>query len=390
MPLSSNKRVILAKIESTYGTENAPASTDAILCSNLSFTPLDGKSVERDFIRPFMGNAGGIRVENFGKLSFETELAGSGTGATLSAWGALLPSANFSTASVSTVSGTCQSGSTSTTIKLAAGANSTDNIYAGAKISITGGTGSGQSGEIVSYNGTSKVATVRTAWSVTPDATTTYSIPGFIYALPTSTFGTASSSSLTIYFNVDGVKHVLLGCRSTFSISIASGDIPNIKWDVTGLLGTISDSALPTTDYTSWQTPVPALTANTSNLTVMGYSSTKMESVSIDVGNNITHRALVGQEDVLITNRKATAKIKIEAPTMSQKNFFTDLQNNTYGDFFIKHGTADGNTVCILAPRQQLSSVNYSESNGVQMLDMDSVLCTGTTVGNDELRIVTR
>lgn len=115
-----------------------------------------------------------------------------------------------------------------------------------------------------------------------------------------------------------------------------------------------------------------------------------MESVSIDVGNNITHRALVGQEDVLITNRKATAKIKIEAPTMSQKNFFTDLQNNTYGDFFIKHGTADGNTVCILAPRQQLSSVNYSESNGVQMLDMDSVLCTGTTVGNDELRIVTR
>ena len=390
MSLSSNKRAILAKIESTYATEAAPTSTDAILCSNLNFTPIDGKTIDRDFIRPFLGTAGSLRVESFGKLSFNTELAGAGAGATLSQWGALLPAANFATTSVSSSSGTCQAGSSSTTIKLAAVASSNDDVYVGAQVNTTGGTGNGQSGEIVAYNGTTKVATVRTAWATTPDATTTYTIPAFVYALPTSVFGAANNSSLTIYFNVDGVRHILLGCRANFGIDIASGAIPSIKWDLIGLLGTISDQALPTTDYTGWKTPVPALTANTSNLTVMGYDTSLMESLSIDIGNTISHRALIGREDILISNRKVTAKMKIEATTLAQKNFFSALQANSFGDFYIKHGTAAGNTVCLMSPRQQLSSVNYSDSNGVQMLDIDSMLCTGSTVGNDEIRIVTR
>jgi hypothetical protein len=71
---------------------------------------------------------------------------------------------------------TCQSGSTSTTIKLDAAASAVDNFYQYQTITITGGTGAGQSAIINSYVGSTKVATVNKTWGTTPDATSTFSI----------------------------------------------------------------------------------------------------------------------------------------------------------------------------------------------------------------------
>ena len=63
-------------------------------------------------------------------------------------------------------SGTAQAG-TSTTITLKATASATDDIYVGMYVNITGGTGSGQTRLIEDYNGTTKVATVEEAFTVT-------------------------------------------------------------------------------------------------------------------------------------------------------------------------------------------------------------------------------
>lgn len=72
--------------------------------------------------------------------------------------------------------GTARTGSTSTTIKLASTASVVANYYRGDTIATTAGTGSGQTRTISSYNGTTQVATVSAAWSVTPDNTTQYEI----------------------------------------------------------------------------------------------------------------------------------------------------------------------------------------------------------------------
>jgi hypothetical protein len=86
-------------------------------------------------------------------------------------------------------SGTAQAG-TSTTITLKATASATDDIYNGMYVNITGGTGSGQTRLIEDYNGTTKVATVGEAFTVTPDGTSTYT---------TTTF---SALSVNQYINV--------------------------------------------------------------------------------------------------------------------------------------------------------------------------------------------
>ena len=86
-------------------------------------------------------------------------------------------------------SGTLQAG-TSTTVTLKATASATDDIYVGMYVNITGGTGSGQTRLIEDYNGTTKVATVEEAFTVTPNNTSTYT---------TTTF---SALSVNQYINV--------------------------------------------------------------------------------------------------------------------------------------------------------------------------------------------
>ena len=74
-------------------------------------------------------------------------------------------------------SGTLVAGG-STSVVLAATASLNDGEYAGQTLTITGGTGSGQSRRIIQYIGSSQTATVDSAFSPAPDATSTYTATG--------------------------------------------------------------------------------------------------------------------------------------------------------------------------------------------------------------------
>lgn len=386
--LSMRKRVILAKLESTYGTDSTPAAADAILCSNLQLSPLEGSDVKRDFIRPFFGNPGSIRVENYAKLTFDHELAGSGAAGTAPEFSSLLKAANFSeTITAAAITGTAQTGSTTSTIKLAAAASAVDDFYTGMSITITGGTGSGQTREVIGYVGSTKVCTPATNWVTTPDATSLYSLGANVIYTPNSAFGTASNSSVTIYFNIDGTRHVLLGARGNFKLDVSVKQIPKMSWEFTGLLGTISDVALPSADFTGWQTPVTVSTANTTDINLLGYTGAVFEKLMVDIGNSIVYRQLVGAESVLITDRNIAADFTIEAVSVATKDWWTSAKNSATGAFCIKHGQTAGNIVGLTAPKVQIATPNYSDSDGVAMFSGKLNMTPSAAAGNDELRI---
>lgn len=98
---------------------------------------------------------------------------------------------------ITAITGTAQAGGAST-ITLAAGASATNNdpTYIGHVITITGGTGSGQQALISTYDGATKVATVVTAWTTVPNATSTYSIRS-----STERVGFTVSATPSIYLN---------------------------------------------------------------------------------------------------------------------------------------------------------------------------------------------
>ena len=91
MSLLTRKRTILAKLETTYGTDPTPTgSANAILVRNLSITPLNAENVSRDLVRPYLGASEQLIASAYVGVEFEVEMAGSGTAGTAPAYGPLL------------------------------------------------------------------------------------------------------------------------------------------------------------------------------------------------------------------------------------------------------------------------------------------------------------
>lgn len=382
--LSYRKRGILAGLETTYGVDATP--TAAIQCGDITIKPLAGNAIERKIIRPTFGGQGSMRVENYVTLSFETEFTGAGVAGTAPPYAPLIKACNFSeTLTAAAITGTAQAGGSTTSIKLAAGASAVDDFYVGMSLDIGGGTGNGQKGEIIDYVGSSKIATIAVAWAEPPDATSQYSIGANALYMPNSSFGIAGNSSVTLYFVMDGVRHILLGARGTFKPNLTSKQIPSLQWEFTGLLGEITDEALPTWDFSAWQMPVAVSTANTTDINVLSYTDAVVESLTFDIGNEVVHRQLIGAESVIIKDRKVKGGFQIEATSIGAKDWWTAAKNADYGVFCVKHGQTAGNIVGITAPHVQLENPDYVESDGVAMLKGD--LAFVPVLGNDEIRI---
>ncbi len=308
MPLLTRKRLILAKAESTYGTDSTPAGADAVLVRNLDITPLEADTVSRDLIRPYLGNSEQLLANTRVGITFEVELAGSGTAGTAPRYGALLKACGFSQTAVATTSVT--------------------------------------------------------------------------YAPVSSSF-----SSATIYFNNDGVLHKATGCRGTFTMTCNLNEIPVISFTMTGIYNAPTDTVAPATTYTNQATPVIFKEGNTSNFSLLSYAGCLM-NVSFDVANEVVHRELIGcTRQVLITNRAPAGEVVIEAPTIAQKDYFTVANNNTTGSLTFTHGTTAGNIVAFTAQKVDLTNPSYSDSDGIQMLNLPYVAIP-TSAGNDEVSLV--
>jgi len=95
--LLTRKRVILAKIETTYGVDSTPTgATNAILIRNLNVQPQATQLVGREIIRPFLGNFEQLEASTHVELDFEVEAAGSGAAGTAPGYGVLLRACGLS------------------------------------------------------------------------------------------------------------------------------------------------------------------------------------------------------------------------------------------------------------------------------------------------------
>lgn len=78
----TRKAVILAKVESAYGTDAVPvAATDAILCSEPQIKPI-GKRLDRDHVRASISPLQPLMIGEMYEVTFVTEIKGSGTAGT--------------------------------------------------------------------------------------------------------------------------------------------------------------------------------------------------------------------------------------------------------------------------------------------------------------------
>lgn len=94
MGLNSHHKVLLGKIEATYGVDPTPTGAlNAVLTRNFAITPMDGKDVVRISDKPFFGDDPMLPSELKAMMTFETELIGHGTVGTAPLWGFLMRAA---------------------------------------------------------------------------------------------------------------------------------------------------------------------------------------------------------------------------------------------------------------------------------------------------------
>lgn len=180
--------------------------------------------------------------------------------------------------------GTCQAGSTSSTIKLDSGASATDHYYDGCGVYTTGGTGAGQFrwGQF-DYSGTNKTLTVVPNWITTPDGTTSFALlPGYMPAnlgkLVISSAGVASADAKAI------------NAVSTSSVTVVNanmGTTQPVNFDGTG------SSAYVKSDLEHWKASAPA------SLTTNGYVQVTMLRWLTDNAAGTPNALTAGKLDAL-------------------------------------------------------------------------------------------
>ena len=211
-----------------------------------------------------------------------------------------------------------------------------------------------------------------------------------IVANTTVTYDPVSTgfSSVTIHYNIDGVRHKVTGARGTFSINANVGEIPTIDFTMTGIYVAPDDSAQPTVTYADQATPLIFKKGNTTGLNVMGLTTAKLSNYSLDVGNEIVYRELVGGDgEVLLTNRNVSGNLTIEAVSLATKDYFATALADSLGIIEFTHGTAAGNIVKVDSARGDIADVSYGDLDGIAMLEIPFT-AVPSTAGNDEVELV--
>ena len=302
------KLAILAKIETTYGTDAVPTgAANAMQAKNVTIQPIQGDQVSHDFLLPYLGSQGVELTGNYVQIEGEIEMAGAGAAGDAPAYGPLLRACGFSE-------------------------------------TITAGTD-------VQYD-------------------------------PVS----GSFEAVSIYFNQDGVRHVALGSRGNVVMSLVPKQIPTFKFTMMGLLGTITDQALPTVDLTAF-TLGRAVNKARTTLSLNAVAQIA-ESISIDAGMKVETRHLIGYEGIEITDRQASGTIVVQATDLATNDWFTMAQARTRVPFDIVHGTVAGDIVELSGPTAEIGRPTQGQTQGIVNYSIPLMLVPDA--GNDELKITVK
>lgn len=376
MPLSSRKKTLLAKIETTYGVDSVPTgSANAMLVKNLNVNPIQAELVSRDLIRPYYGNSEQLLATRFVQLDFEVEYVGAGTVGAVPAFDALLRACGFApTAATSALTSITQTSNVATATLNAHG------YQVGDRVTISGATQS-------AYNGVQTITAVTTnTFNYAVTGSPTSPATGTPLVTTSQTYAPLSQSfqSASIYYNVDGLLHRITGAFGSVEMNLAVRQIPVFRFSFTGLYNTPTDTAAPSVDYSSFMIPQIANTQNTPGFSLFGYSGA-MESMNLNVSNDVQYITLIGRDYVQILDRAPQGTLVFEAPTIAEQDYFSLVSNSTTGVLQIDHGSRSGYRVRFNAPRILLGNPTYQSSNGVEMLSVPFTL--NPVSGNDEFTL---
>jgi hypothetical protein len=210
---------------------------------------------------------------------------------------------------------------------------------------------------------------------------------------------TNSQEAVTIYYFDDGVRHVLLGARGTFSLNLKVGEIPRFSFRFQGIDGGDTAVANPSVTLTNFRTPEVVVDANTADVTFGATHSASgapaltagtaypSQGLELDIAHKVAHVPLLGGESHDITDRQATGKVNLDLTAAQEVSFMSTVRAATTQSVGLLHGTQAGFRGLVFMPVVQLINPSKQELEGRRLIGYD--MRVNPSAGNDELRIVT-
>ena len=196
-------------------------------------------------------------------------------------------------------------------------------------------------------------------------------------------------NSITIHYNIDGVRHKVTGCRGNLTLNATVGEIPSLDFAFTGIYNAPDDTALPTPTYANQDDPLIFKNGNTSSFQLLSYAGA-LQSISMDLGTSLVYRELVGgTKEVLITDRAVSGSVSIEAVLMATKDFFAAAVDDdaALGNLQFTHGSVAGNIVQFTSSKVDIGDVSYGDQDGIAMLEIPYT-CVPDSAANAEFDLI--
>lgn len=195
-----------------------------------------------------------------------------------------------------------------------------------------------------------------------------------------------SHESVTVHFWIGGTRHILLGARGTAVITVNAQGIPICRVTLTGLWVQPAEQARVTVDLSGFQVPQIASKANTPTFTIGG-SAFVLRNFSLDLGNDVQPRLLVGYEGILIVDRSEVLSATVEAVPVTTYNPYAVANAGTRQAIVLQHGTVAGRRVRVDAGQAQQRRLSGFENNQSVLEWPLQFRPLPTSAGNDQWKI---
>lgn len=194
------------------------------------------------------------------------------------------------------------------------------------------------------------------------------------------------SQTVTLWVNIDGILHKMAGCAGDCEIDLVSGDVPLLKFSMSGVYALPTDSVIeaPTFDNT-----IAQIVKGTT--TTFGSYAAIIEKLNLKFGNSVVERTNINAAEgilaFMVGNRNPTGIMTCEAVLRATTNadFWSYFDAGATKALSLVLGATGGNIVTIAAPACKLSVPKYGDREGLRTFDIDFQMAR--SAGNDEMTL---
>ncbi len=184
---------------------------------------------------------------------------------------------------------------------------------------------------------------------------------------------------------IGNTLYAIRGARGNCKIELNASGIPYLKYEFTGLWTKPEESTRPTATLTGFKDPRVASNTNTPVFTIDG-TPFVMRSFSLDFGNKVEPRFLIGDESVLITEQRESIETKVVAQPISAFDPFQMAVGAAQVPIVLTHGTGAGRIATLGVPKAQMQRVQGLE-NAQNIKEWPLRLLPRPNAGNDQFTL---